>query len=270
MNAYEARQEARRERLLALADKLEREGNARYKRARELGSLIPMGQPILVGHYSEKRDRNFRDRIHNMMGRGFADLGAAKDARARAAAVGSGGISSDDPEAIDKLRAELADVEAMQQKMKRANLAIRRLAKQGEVAQLAALVEQGYSEAQGLQLLKPDFCGRIGFPDYRLSNNNANARRIKARIAELEKRAAEVAANPDPVERVVNGVRIVEDPEANRLRLFFAGKPAEVVRSELKRWGFRWAPSEGAWQRQISNAARYAAEQVLRQLPEAA
>jgi hypothetical protein len=27
---------------------------------------------------------------------------------------------------------------------------------------------------------------------------------------------------------------------------------------------FRWAPSEGAWQRQLNNAGRYAAEQVLR------
>ena len=266
MNAYEARQEARRERLLAIAAKLEREGNARYSRARELASLIPMGQPILVGHYSERGDRAFRNRINNMTTRGFADMAAAEKMRAKAEAVGSGGISSDDPEAINKLREQLAGIEKAQRDMKRANLAIRRNAKEGEAAQLAALVELGYSEAMGLQMLKPDFCGRVGFPGYALSNNNANARRIRERIAQLEQRAAAAAQNPEPVEQVIGGVRMVEDIEDNRLRLFFDGKPTEAVRDTLKRNGFRWSPTSGAWQRQLSNGAKYAAQCVLQKI----
>lgn len=270
LNPYEQRQVARRERLLGLAEKLEREGNARYQRAKQLASAIPFGQPMLVDHYSYSRDRNYRNRIQSNFGKAFTQLDAAKDVRARAEAVGSGGISSDDPDAVAKLRAELAEVEAKQQAMKRANLAIRRLAKQGQAAQLAALVEQGYSEAIGLQLLKPDFCGRIGYPDYAISNNGANARRIKGRIEQLERRAAQVAANPEPIEREVAGVRMVEDPEANRLRLIFQGKPDAEIRATLKSNGFRWAPSEGAWQRQLSSGARYAAECVLRKIGGAA
>jgi hypothetical protein len=219
-----------------------------------------------MGHYSERGDRAFRGRIHSMTTRGFADVEAAQRLRAKAEAVGSGGISSDDPEAIDKLREQLAGVEQMQAKMKRVNLAIRRNAKEGQAAQLAALVALGYSEAAGLQMLKPDFAGRIGFADYQLSNNNANARRIRERIAQLEQRAAEVASNPEPAEKVIAGVRIVEDTADNRLRLIFANKPAEAVRDALKRNGFRWSPTAGAWQRQISNGAKYAAQSVLQSL----
>ena len=41
-------------------------------------SVIPMGQPILVGHYSEQRDRNYRERAWNKMGKGVGELDKAK------------------------------------------------------------------------------------------------------------------------------------------------------------------------------------------------
>ena len=39
--------------------------------ARDMASIIPFGQPILVGHHSEKRDRNYRGRIHKKFERSF-------------------------------------------------------------------------------------------------------------------------------------------------------------------------------------------------------
>jgi hypothetical protein len=57
-------------------------------------------------------------------------------------------------------------------------------------------------------------------------------------------------------------LRIIENPEIDRLQIVFPGKPDEETRKSLKSYGFRWSPSEGAWQRQLSNSARYAAEQV--------
>jgi len=56
---------------------------------------------------------------------------------------------------------------------------------------------------------------------------------------------------------------VVENFEENRLQIVFDGKPSAEVRSELKGNGFRWAPSQEAWQRQLNNGARYAAKRFL-------
>ena len=50
--------------------------------------------------------------------------------------------------------------------------------------------------------------------------------------------------------------------EANRLQIFFDGKPDEATRTELKSNGFRWSPKAEAWQRQLTNNAYYAADYV--------
>ena len=42
-----------------------------------MASAIPFGQPILVGHHSEGRDRRYRDRIHNTFGKAFATMDKA-------------------------------------------------------------------------------------------------------------------------------------------------------------------------------------------------
>ena len=102
-NRYEEKLDNKRERLLERADKADREGDARIKRADSDASAIPMGQPILVGHHSEKRDRNFRNRIHNNYSKGYQLKEKAGNLRARAASVGTAGVSSDDPDAVVKL-----------------------------------------------------------------------------------------------------------------------------------------------------------------------
>lgn len=65
------RAETRAERAEKRAENAEKVSDALYKRATEMSSAIPFGQPILVGHHSEKRDRNYRQRIHNTYGKAF-------------------------------------------------------------------------------------------------------------------------------------------------------------------------------------------------------
>lgn len=99
--------------------------------------------------------------------------------------VGTGGISSDDPQAVEKLEAKLAALEKHQELMKAANVAIRmKDPTEGD----AKLAELGYTPEDIAKLREPDFCGRIGYPAYLLQNNNANIRRIRGRIEELKKR----------------------------------------------------------------------------------
>lgn len=52
--------------------------------------------------------------------------------------------------------------------------------------------------------------------------------------------------------------------DENRVQIIFDGKPDADIRSDLKRSGFRWAPSQGAWQRQLNQNGIYAAKQVTR------
>lgn len=168
--------------------------------------------------------------------------------------VGTGGISSDDPQAVEKLEAKLATLEKHQEMMKAANAAIRmKDPAKGD----AKLAELGYTPEDIAKLRAPDFCGRIGYPAYELQNNNANIRRIRGRIAELKKRTESA---PEGWE--FDGGRVVVNTAENRLQIIFDGKPNADVRTELKGEGFRWAPSQGAWQRQLTDNAMRAARRL--------
>lgn len=168
--------------------------------------------------------------------------------------VGTGGISSDDPQAVEKLEAKLAALEKHQELMKAANVAIRmKDPTEGD----AKLAELGYTPEDIAKLREPDFCGRIGYPAYLLQNNNANIRRIRGRIEELKKRTEN---NPEGWE--FDGGRVVVNTTENRLQIIFDGKPDADIRTELKGEGFRWAPSQGAWQRQLTDNAMRAARRL--------
>lgn len=99
---------------------------------------------------------------------------------------------------------------------------------------------------------------------YKTANLNAEIRRVKVRLAELEKLAAapEVA---DTDHETSEGVVTYSECD-NRVQLHFQGKPSESTRELLKSRGFRWAPSASAWQRQLTEAGRWAAESVLKSI----
>lgn len=147
--------------------------------------------------------------------------------------------------------------------MKAANAAVRMKDTAKGDAKLADL---GYTPEEIKQLREPDYCGRIGYPSYALSNNNANIKRIRDRITELEKRQTEQA----PEGWKFDSGEVVVNTEMNRLQIIFDGKPDEVVRAELKGEGFRWAPSQKAWQRQLTDNALRAVRRLKCIAPEVA
>jgi hypothetical protein len=256
---YHARQEARRERLEAAADRANAKAAAAYRRAdmSEAATGIPFGQPVLVGHHSEKRHRRTIERADNAMRASIAESRKADHYASKAASVGLAGISSDDPDGIEKLTEKLAKLEKDQALMTAANKAARKQDK-------AALLALGFGEKHAEQVVTvPSWGGKFrAFEPYQLSNNSARIRDTAKRISQLTRDAQ---AETKIIE-TDHGFEIIENADANRVQVVFPGKPNEATRRVLKSNGFRWAPSEGAWQRMLNNAGRYAAQCVTRQI----
>lgn len=177
----------------------------------------------------------------------------------RSIAAGKDIIQSSDPDALQKLRNKLEKRQRLQEKMKAANAAIRM---KDTFAGDEKLSELGFSAQEIQELRTPDFCGRVGYPAWQLSNNNAEIRRLTARIKELEEAKTAPAAEPEQHD----GFQVVENIEAMRLQIIFEDKPDADTRALLKSEGFRWAPSQGAWQRQLTDNARRALARIINQL----
>ena len=75
---------------------------------------------------------------------------------------------------------KLAELEERHERMKRTNALIRR-------EDRAGLAARGYTAGAIEKLFRPDYRGRAGFASYELTNSSANIRRIRDRIAALEK-----------------------------------------------------------------------------------
>lgn len=261
---YAERRASRVARLEARATKLRGESASRLATADRIADGIPFGQPILVGHHSEKRHRKDLERITTNTRRGIE---AAKEAEAcerrASASEASLAISSDDPEAVSRLRAKRKALEEGRDFKKRANDLIRvaqRKAKKSGVDPTAAAITALVAglpcqESTAVEFMKPDFAGRVGFPAYELTNAAAEIRRIDARIAQLTARAA-----VPETELVIGDVKLVLAD--NRVQLHFPGKPSDELRAELKQNGFKWAPSVGAWQRMPSQWAWDVAKRI--------
>lgn len=83
-------------------------------------------------------------------------------------------------------------------------------------------------------------------------------------VAEKAKESLEEKATAESQESEINGVRVVRNMQADRLQLFFDGKPAPDMISKLKHAAFRWSPSNGCWQRQLTQNAISATERILK------
>lgn len=243
---HEERRDNRVLRLRSRADKARGEAQSRYEASGR--DLPPWGEPIKIGHHSERRHRRALDRSHANMSKSVEATRQAVRLDARAdAAEGNTAISSDDPRAIDRLKVKLAQMEAEREETKRKN----RLARQGKLPDADnPLNPAAIWHVAGKR--------KYPMPGYALKNLGAEIRRVRERIETLEKRQGRAARS---LER--GDVEVVENGDLNRLQIFTGGKPPKENRTWLKRNGFRWARSEGAWQRQIGDAAWNAAMTYL-------
>ena len=97
-------------------------------------------------------------------------------------------------------------------------------------------------------------------PDYELTSLRGKIKRVQARLDELEKRQGEQAQQG----WTFDGGEVVINTELNRLQVVFADRPDDDTRTQLKSNGFRWAPSQSAWQRQLTDNALYVAKRLFK------
>ena len=256
---YAERRQEKIERLDAAADKAAAESALAGDEAHRMAHSIPFGQPILVGHHSEKRDRGFRARMGRKMEKAHELGKKAGELRSRArGAEENGAISSDDPEAPARLRAKLGALQARHAHMKAINRAHRAYLKNPASLERSKLTEDQRKKVRDYE---PAYSWEPHpFPPWALSNNNANIKRVRGRIAEL----AAGPNCPDDYERA--GVKVEFNEAENRAQLHFRGKPPEAERTILKRCGFRWSPRAMAWQRLLNSGAKHAIDWALDQI----
>lgn len=163
-------------------------------------------------------------------------------------------IRADDANAIELLEEKLEERKERQEFMKAANKAVR---KKNVEAGDDELRDLGFTEKQISDFRIPEY-GVLGFQPYELSGNNAEIHRLEKRIETL-KAIKETGSR----EYETEFFSVTEDAEDMRLRLFFDYKPSEEIRDALKSNGFKWAPSNGCWQRQLTESAKFAMRRVL-------
>jgi len=224
---YKEKQQAKLERYQELALKNAKASVSSWESSNKMLEVIPFGQPILVGHHSEKAHRNLIKRSWAKMDKSVELKNKAEYYENKVQNIlNPRAISSDDENAIDKLKEKLVGLECQREKYKQFNK------------------EQ---KKKKLNIL----------PSYVLSNLSQNIASVKKRIEHLE-RLAKVQES----EWTFGENRVKIDKEDNRVKVYFPGKPSDEIRTELKSNGFRWSPYNNAWQRQISDWAVHKAKQI--------
>ena len=227
------------------ARKLAANMNKGYEIDARVPSILIAGGSNFPTRKKEKqnaaRDSNYRE---------WQDIQGLLD---KIRSTGMGGISADDPQAVQKLEKKLESLEKSQETMKAVNAYYRKH---------KTLDGCPHLSPEQLEKLKADMAsswhlGDKPFATWALSNNSAEIQRVKDRIKSLSQQK-EIGF----VGWEFDGGKVEANTEANRLQIFFEDKPDEATREALKSNGFRWSPKAGAWQRQLTSNAYYAADYV--------
>lgn len=255
----------RRERLEAKIEKREEwaakaaaRSQAAFSAVSRIADNIPMGQPILVGHHSERRARRDQDRIHSGMSKGVAEGKLADHHESKAAALArqlDTSIFSDDPDAIEALEERIAEAEAKCAKRAAWNSAWKKGAAAAEkkaraagktdaedllIARLdggeEALRASGASPAivQAANTVMEQGYSWIKSP-FDLTSERAAIRRDRERIEQIRKQQA----TRREAEESEGGI-VVRDHGAEWCSVTFAEKPDRETLDALKAAGFRW------------------------------
>lgn len=237
------------EKIDSLLDTYARKLAANMNKGYEIDARVPS---ILIagGSNFPTRKKEKQNAVRDSNYREWQDIQGLLD---KIRSTGMGGISADDPQAVQKLEKKLESLEKSQETMKAVNAYYRKH---------KTLDGCPHLSPEQLEKLKADMAsswhlGDKPFATWALSNNSAEIRRVKDRIKSLSQQK-EIGF----VGWEFDGGKVEANTEANRLQIFFEDKPDEATREALKSNGLRWSPKAGAWQRQLASNAYYAADYI--------
>lgn len=171
-------------------------------------------------------------------------------------------IYSDDEDAIGQLEVKAEKYRVYLDDMKKKNAYYR---KHGTMKGYPNLTDETADNMDAS--IEASFYG-VPFPPYELTSARNKMKAAQERAEQLRKLKANAADQTENTYPSVEGVEVVENADAMRIQLIFDGKPSEEVRAVLKSNGFRWSPSFGAWQRQLTDNGKNAAKAALAKIAE--
>ncbi|MBZ4188890.1 hypothetical protein [Niabella beijingensis] len=160
---------------------------------------------------------------------------------------------------LEEAKRKLADREELQRLMVSVNKVIRK----GGANVNGQLKELGMSEEAIHEILTPDWANRTGYKSFELTNNNAEIRRLRSRVAMLEAKAILAKQDGEKIEDI-NGVKLIHNYLEDRVQVKFEGRPDQETLSKLNDRKFHWTPSKKIWQRKLTNNAIRDAENIVR------
>jgi len=216
------------------------EASRRFALADKDGEAFYGGQPILVGHHSEKRARALQDKIHSNGFAGVDNLKMAKHHEEKAEGLKAyidSVIFDDDPDAIEQVEARIAGLEKYHNFM----LAVNKICKNkklDEAGKIVELIKLDIPEDKAGKILHPEREWQaVGFESFQLTNNGAKIRRYKERLVSLNARKV----LKERAENSSGGVIIDNIWNGTRARITFSEKPSREIIDSLKGAGFRWS-----------------------------
>jgi len=155
-----------------------------------------------------------------------------------------------------RYKEELAAMQKNHELMKESNKMIAKAKKEGKDISNELMTFVGISKFDA------DWAMKWGFG---LQNNNANMKRVEQRIKELEQKEQN-ATNVGSQETRYNGFDLIMNHEADRIQIKHDSRPSAEVITKLKKNGFKWSPSQGVWQRQITQNAIWTTNHLIKEL----
>ena len=180
---YRERKEAKAAKRRDWAEGRREKATGELQQVEQMSQQIPLGQPILVGHHSERAHRNLLTNMDRKMGKGIEHSNMATHHDSVATNIEhqlDTSIYSDDTDAISQLKARIAEREAERTRIK----VINSHAKKTGTLHGIDLTKAELKDIEMAALGGHD--PRKGYPSYALTNLSANIRRDQQRLEKLQ------------------------------------------------------------------------------------